>query len=189
MSILSIILTAIGLAMDAFAVSLSIGMSVSKGEKIKTAIKAGAYFGLFQGIMPLIGWLLGIKFTKYIQSFDHWVAFILLGIIGLKMIIDGIKNDDDDDITEYSNKKFIILAVATSIDALAVGVTFAFLNINIFLAVAIIALVTFVLSMAAVYLGEIIGSIIKNKSGIFGGVILVIMAFKILLEHLGILKI
>ncbi len=189
MSILSIILTAIGLAMDAFAVSLTIGMSVSKDEKSKVAIKSGIYFGLFQGIMPLIGWVLGIKFTKYIQSIDHWVAFILLSIIGLKMIHDGIKDNDKDEVNEYSNKTFIILAVATSIDALAIGVTFAFLNINIVSAVIIIGVITFILSMSAVYLGKIIGNIIKNKAGIFGGVILIIMALKILLEHLGVLKI
>ena len=189
MSILSIILTAIGLAMDAFAVSLTIGMSVPEDEKSKAAIKSGVYFGLFQGIMPLIGWLLGIKFTKYIQSFDHWVAFILLSIIGLEMISDGIKNNGKDEVNEYSNKTFIILAVATSIDALAIGVTFAFLNINIFSAVIIIGVITFILSMTAAYLGKIIGNIIKNKAGIFGGTILIIMALKILLEHLGILKI
>lgn len=184
MSILSIILTAIGLAMDAFAVSLTIGMSVNNKEKSNIAIKCGIYFGLFQGIMPLLGWLLGIKFTKYIQKVDHWIAFILLCFIGIKMIIDSLKSEEDVEEKEYNNKTFLILAIATSIDALAIGVTFAFLKINIISSVLIIGIITFILSMAAVYLGKIIGNFIKNKAGILGGIILIIMGLKILLQHL-----
>lgn len=189
MSIISIILIAIGLSMDAFAVAITIGINVNNEERNKVAIRCGIYFGIFQGIMPFLGWLLGIRFTKYIQSIDHWIAFVLLTLIGLKMIIDGFNNDNEKKVKEYNSKTFLILAIATSIDALAIGVTFAFLNINILLAVAIIGITTFVLSITAIYIGKIIGSLIKNKAGIFGGIILFIIGLKILLEHLGFIKI
>lgn len=188
MSILSLILTAIGLSMDAFAVSLTTGLKTSKEERNKIALKAGIYFGGFQALMPLIGWALGVKFTKYIENIDHWIAFILLAIIGGKMIVDGLKAEDDDEIEDlHSNKKFLILAVATSIDALAVGVSFAFLGINIIESVIIIGLVTFILSVIAVYIGKILGERLKNKSGIIGGVILILIGLQILAEHLGLL--
>lgn len=194
MSIISILLTAIGLSMDAFAVALTIGMNINNVDRNnvdrnKIAIKSGIYFGIFQGIMPFLGWILGMKFTKYIQSIDHWIAFALLTLIGVKMIIDGVKPNEENKIKEYSNKTFFILAIATSIDALAIGVTFAFLNINILSAIFIIGITTFVLSVSAVYLGKVIGNIIKNKAGIFGGLILLIIGLKILLEHLGVIKI
>lgn len=194
MSIISILLTAIGLSMDAFAVALTIGMNINNVDRNnvdrnKIAIKLGIYFGIFQGIMPFLGWILGMKFTKYIQSIDHWIAFALLTLIGVKMIIDGVKPNEENKIKEYSNKTFFILAIATSIDALAIGVTFAFLNINILSAIFIIGITTFVLSVSAVYLGKVIGNIIKNKAGIFGGLILLIIGLKILLEHLGVIKI
>lgn len=185
MSLLSIILTSIGLAMDAFAVSITIGLNTKKEQRIRIAIKSGLFFGGFQGIMPVIGYLLGIKFTKYIESIDHWIAFVLLFIIGAKMIVDSIKGEEED-IDIQDNKRFILLAVATSIDALAVGVSFAFLKVNIVYAASIIALVTFALSTVAVYLGELVESILKRKSGIFGGVILIIIGTKILLDHLKI---
>ena len=117
MSIISILLTAIGLSMDAFAVALTIGMNINNVDRNKIAIKSGIYFGIFQGIMPFLGWILGIKFTKYIQSIDHWIAFALLTFIGIKMIIDGVKPNEENKIKEYSNKTFFILAIATSIDA------------------------------------------------------------------------
>ena len=189
MSIISILLTAIGLSMDAFAVALTIGMNINNVDRNKIAIKSGIYFGIFQGIMPFLGWILGIKFTKYIQSIDHWIAFALLTFIVVKMIIDGVKPNEENKIKEYSNKTFFILAIATSIDALAIGVTFAFLNINILSAIIIIGITTFVLSVSAVYLGKVIGNVIKNKAGIFGGLILLIIGLKILLEHLGVIKI
>ena len=186
MSILSIFFTAIGLAMDAFAVSLTIGMNAGE-EKNKLAIMSGIYFGVLQGIMPFLGWVLGGEFTRYIQSIDHWIVFIVLGIIGVKMIADSFKDDEDNNEKEYTHKTFFILAIATSIDALAIGITFAFLNINILLAVFIIGITTFVLSTSAVYLGEMIGNILKGKAGIFGGIILIIIGIKILLEGLGII--
>lgn len=185
MSIVSLVLTAIGLAMDAFAVSITIGLKGKQQEKKVLALKSGIYFGGFQALMPLIGWLLGIRFTKYIENIDHWIAFILLSIIGGKMLIESIKGEEDDEIDVHTNKKFLILAIATSIDALAVGVSLAFLNINIWLSILIIGAVTFVLSIIAVYLGEVIGEFLKNKAGILGGIILIFIGIKILLEHLN----
>lgn len=184
MSILSIFLTGIGLSMDAFAVSLTIGMSVGDEEKNRIAIRSGIFFGIFQGLMPFLGWTLGIKFAKYIQSIDHWIAFILLSLIGIKMIIDSCKADEKSNNEEYTNKTFFILAIATSIDALAIGVTFAFLNINIFSAIFIIGITTFLLSISAVYLGKLIGRLMKRKAGVFGGIILIMIGIKILFEHL-----
>lgn len=185
MSIISIVFTAIGLAMDAIAVSLTIGLRGTKDEKNKLAIKAGLYFGGFQALMPFMGWLLGIKFTKYIESVDHWIAFILLSWIGIKMLIDSIKGEEEEELDIHSNKKFLLLAVATSIDALAIGVSFAFLNINIISSIAIIGLVTFALSMIAVYLGEILGGFLQKKAGIIGGIILIFIGINILCEHLN----
>lgn len=184
MSVLSLIFTAIGLAMDAFAVSITIGLKGKPDEKKSLALKAGVYFGGFQALMPLVGWLLGIKFIKYIESIDHWIAFILLGVIGVKMIIDSIKGQEDD-IDVNTNKKFLLLAIATSIDALAVGVSLAVLNINIWLSIAIIGLITLILSSVAVYLGEVLGIFLKKKAGIFGGIILMFIGIKILLEDLN----
>lgn len=184
MSVISLILTAIGLAMDAFAVSITIGLEGKKQEKRMLSLKSGLYFGGFQALMPFIGWLLGIKFTKYIESIDHWIAFILLGIIGAKMLVDSLKGEDEE-VDVNTNKNFLLLAIATSIDALAVGVSLAFLNINIWLSIFIIGIVTFILSIIAVYLGELLGTFLKKKAGILGGIILIFIGFKILVEHLN----
>lgn len=185
MNLISIVMIAIGLSMDAFAVSLTTGMTTDKSNRLKIAFKAGIFFGGFQGIMPLIGWLLGINFIQYIEKIDHWIAFILLVFIGGKMIIESIrdKGEEEKEI-DLSNKKFLILAIATSIDALAVGVSFAFLNVNIIFASLVIACITFIFSFAAVYIGKIFGEVLKSKSEIIGGIILVIMGSKILIEHL-----
>lgn len=187
MSIISIVLTAIGLSMDAFAVSLTTGLKIAKEERKKVALKAGVYFGCFQAIMPLIGWGLGIKFTKYIENIDHWIAFFLLVIVGGKMLIDSLKGEENDEIDVQSNKRFLILAIATSIDALAVGVSIAFLNINISTVIAIIGIITCILSMIAVYIGKAFGEVLKDKAGILGGIILILIGFEILIEHLGLL--
>lgn len=187
MSLISIFFTAIGLAMDAFTVSLTTGMQITKSERTKIALKAGLFFGGFQALMPLIGWLLGVRFTKYIESVDHWIAFILLIIIGGKMLIDSLKGEEEEVVDINSNKRFLILAIATSIDALAVGVSFAFLQINIITAIVIIGIVTFIFSVVAVYLGKIIGHMLKNKAGIVGGIILIFIGIQILVEHLNIL--
>lgn len=188
MSIISIILTAIGLSMDAFAVSLIMGLKASKEERGKIALKAGIYFGGFQALMPLVGWLLGVKFTKYIESIDHWIAFFLLIIIGGKMLVDSLKDEEEaagvEEIDAHSNRRFLILAVATSIDALAVGISCAFLNINIITVISIIGIITFVFSTIAVYIGKAFGNVLKDKAGIIGGIILILIGFEILIDHL-----
>lgn len=185
MGIISILLIAIGLAMDVTAVSLTIGINSNENNKLSMALKSGLTFGLFQGLMPLIGWLLGIKFTSYIEKVDHWIAFGLLVFIGGKMFVEGIRNDqDEEESKDYSAKRFVLLAIATSIDALAIGVSFAFLNVNILSAVSIIGITTFIFSIIAVYLGQILGSIFKSKAEILGGVILIFMGSKILVDHL-----
>ena len=184
---ITILLTAVGLSMDAFAVSLTIGLDVDKDKQKKAALMSGVYFGGFQALMPVIGYLLGVKFTKYIESVDHWIAFVLLAVIGVNMIREALSGDDDKEEmpADYLNhKKFVVLAIATSIDALAVGVSFAFLSVNIISSAVTIGITTFLFSVAAVVIGKKIGEIIKNKAEILGGVILIIIGIKILLEHI-----
>lgn len=186
MSIISIFLIGLGLAMDAFAVSLTLGMNTTKKDKLGMALKASIFFGGFQGLMPFIGWAIGISFADSIEKIDHWVAFILLALIGGKMIFEAIKEEDTAKKQEkgYSNKRFLILAIATSIDALAVGISFAFLNVNIVSAIIIIAIITFILCMIGVYLGKALGKLFGAKAEIIGGAILIIIGIKILIEHL-----
>lgn len=189
MNVLSIFLTGLALSMDAFAVALTLGIKATNKDRKKIALKAALYFGGFQGAMPLLGWILGINFTQYIQKFDHWIAFGLLAIIGGKMIIDVIRDEEDEDkeqLASTSNKEFVLLAIATSIDALAVGIGFAFLKVNIIEAVLAIALTTFVVCFMAVFIGKKFGEILKSKAELFGGVILVVIGTSILLEHLHI---
>lgn len=186
MNIISIFFIAIGLAMDAFVVSLTIGMNSNKKDKLKFALKAGLYFGGFQALMPLAGWIAGIGFKEYIEKFDHWVAFILLAAIGGKMLIEAFKSDDEgeEEIKEYSNKRFVILAIATSIDALAVGVSFAFLSVYIPTAIAIIGIVTLIICIIGVFIGDILGKVFQSKAEIIGGFILIVIGIKILIEHI-----
>ena len=184
MSILEIIFTALGLAMDAFAVSICKGLSLKK-VSFKNATLVGTYFGLFQGLMPLIGYFLGFKMKDSIMSIDHWIAFILLGIIGLNMILDSFKKESIDDNLEF--KTMIILAIATSIDALAIGITFAFLEVNIYFAVTLTAIITFIISALGVKIGNIFGNKYSSKAQILGGIVLILMGIKILLEHLYII--
>lgn len=184
MSTLEIIFTALGLAMDAFAVSICKGLSLKK-VSFKNAILVGTYFGLFQGLMPLIGYFLGFKMKDAIMSIDHWIAFILLGIIGLNMILDSFKKESIDDNLEF--KTMIILAIATSIDALAIGITFAFLEVNIYFAVTLTAIITFIISALGVKIGNIFGNKYSSKAEILGGIVLILMGIKILLEHLYII--
>lgn len=186
MSIFSIFLTAIALAMDAFAVSLSIGMK-SKKDRVLNALKAGVYFGVFQGAMPLIGWLLGVKFTDYIVKFDHWIAFILLGVIGCKMIYEAVRGEEDSVGEDLGIKMMTVLAIATSIDALAVGISFAFLSVNIVLAAGFIAIITFIACFIGVFMGNKLGDILGSKAEVLGGIILILIGLKILLEHTGVL--
>ncbi len=189
MSFLTIFLTGVGLAMDAFVVSLTQGMAL-KGDSgdskhIKLAVKLAAYFGIFQAIMPLIGWFLGRYFEKYILSFDDYIAFALLLIVGGKMLYDSLKGGDEEDVkSDLKHKQIIALAVATSIDALAVGVSFAFLNVSIGSAAIIIGLTTFVLCFIAVLLGKKIGGFFQKYAEIAGGVILILMALNILVQNI-----
>ena len=187
MGLVEIILIAVSLAMDAFAVSICKGLSMKKMDW-KKAIIIGLYFGLFQGGMPLIGYLLGVGFEESIKFIDHWIAFGLLAFIGGNMIKEALSKNDEDEVDDSVDfKTMIVLAIATSIDALAVGVTFAFLNVNILLAVALIGIITFVISCIGVKLGNVFGDKYEKKAELAGGIVLVLIGLKILLEHLGIL--
>ena len=185
MSILELCIISIGLAMDAFAVAICKGLSVKK-LNFKHMLIVGGYFGVFQGLMPVIGYLLSVGFESYIVAIDHWVAFILLGLIGANMIKESLGDEEKMD-DSFTFKAMLPLAIATSIDALAVGVTFAFLNVNIILAVSLIGIITFVLSMIGTKIGNVFGEKFKNKAELIGGIILILMGLKILLEHLNIL--
>lgn len=188
MSLLELFIIAVGLSMDAFAVAVCKGLSLRQLH-IKHALLVGLYFGVFQGGMPLLGYLLGSQFQQHITRFDHWIAFILLGIIGFNMIKDALSHEEDSCDDSLSVKSMTVLAIATSIDALAVGVTFAFLQVQIIPAVSFIGIVTFILSAIGVKIGNIFGSKYKSKAELFGGIILILMGSNILLEHLGILSI
>ena len=181
---LELTLLSIGLAMDAFAVSVCKGISISK-DQTKEAIKIGLYFGTFQAIMPLLGYLFGVKICYTVESIDHWLAFIILSLIGINMIKDA-------KISEKQNKKtdiktMLILSIATSIDALAIGMTFAFLKVNIIKAVSVIGIITFILSLIGVLISKFIKPKNTNKSEIFGGITLILIGFKILFEGLKII--
>ena len=184
-------LLGVGLSMDAFAVSVCKGLGMRKLDK-KQALIIGLYFGGFQALMPLIGWLLGSQFQQYITSIDHWIAFILLGFIGGKMMVEAVREWNEEETVEVmdapiDHKNMFVLAVATSIDALAVGITFAFLNTPIIEAITIIGITTRVLSIIGVIVGKFFGIRYKSKAEFIGGLILVLLGLKILLEHLGIL--
>lgn len=188
--VIELFLIGIGLSMDAFAVSICKGLVMEKVNK-KQAFIIGLYFGGFQALMPLIGWFLGIRFQKYITSIDHWIAFVLLALIGGKMIVEAVRDPDVEEIGKkdqsLDHKEMLLLAVATSIDALAVGITFAFLDLPIVEAIVIIGLTTFFLSIIGVVVGNFFGTRYKKKAEIVGGIILVAIGVKILVEHLGIL--
>ena len=191
MPISEIILIAIALAMDAFSVSITQGMLI-KQKPLKLAIKLGSIFGFFQALMPLIGYIAGNAFASYIQSIDHWIAFILLGFLGIRMIKESLADDDDDQTKNSSDndldfKTVVVLAIATSIDALAAGVTFAFLTTNIVQAIALIGVLTAIICFVGVYIGYICKSKFKFNMELIGGCILILLGLKILLEHLGIL--
>ncbi len=190
MDVLTIFFIGIGLSMDAFAVSITSGIIISKPH-FRGALKIGIFFGLFQAIMPYIGWLLGKQFNVFIARIDHWIVFFLLSFIGIKMIYESLKNKDinDIDINPLNNKILLTLAFATSIDALAVGVSFAFLNVTIYISMIIIGLVTFLLSFIGVYIGNLSGDLLKKKAEVIGGIILILIGIKILFENLDIISI
>ncbi len=185
MKILEILLIGIGLSMDAFAVSICKGFSIPK-MNLKKSIKIGLYFGLFQAIMPTIGYFLGSVFANFIISIDHWVAFILLSLIGLNMVIEALKSDKSETLNNSLEfKTMLILSIATSIDALAVGITFAFLNVNILSAVILIGMVTFLISFVGANIGHKFGGKYGKNSEVLGGIVLILIGLKILLEHIG----
>ena len=186
MGFLELFLIGVGLSMDAFAVAICQGLSMTR-IKWGHALTVGLYFGGFQALMPLLGWVLGSQFSGYIQQYDHWVAFILLLLIGGNMIREGVKGDAEDCDPSLAFGTMLMLAVATSIDALAVGITFAFLNVPILAAVAFIGVVTFVISALGVKIGNLFGARYKSKAEIFGGAVLILIGAKILLEHLELL--
>ena len=187
MGIWELFLIAVGLSMDAFAVALCKGLSV---EKVcpKHVVTAGIYFGGFQMMMPLIGYILGSQFRDLIANIDHWIAFLLLGFVGANMIKEAFEKEEGELNSSFGLREMLPLAVATSIDALAVGVTLAFLRVNIMFSVLFIGCTTFVLSGIGIKLGNIFGKRFKSKAEIAGGIVLILMGVKILLEHLGILK-
>ena len=186
MGFLELFILAVGVSMDAFAVSICKGLSVQKLE-LKHMLIVGAYFGGFQALMPAIGYLLGSQFEHLIVSVDHWIAFFLLLFIGGNMIKESRESDVDELDDDFGLKTMLLLAVATSIDALAVGVTFAFLRVNIIAAVLFIGCITFTCSAIGVKIGNVFGVKFKSKAELAGGVILILICTKILLEHLGIL--
>lgn len=185
MSLLDLLLTAIALSMDAFAVAIGKGLSVGK-IRPKHWLITGAYFGGFQALMPLIGFTLASTFAKYIQNFDHWIAFALMAMIGINMLREALgKDEDEDDLNDsFAFKTMLPLAIATSIDALAAGVSFAVTGANIGFAVLFIGITTFLFSAAGVKIGNVFGTKYKNKAEIVGGLILILMGLKVLIEHL-----
>lgn len=185
MGLIEILILAVGLSMDAFAVSICKGLSVQR-LKPKHCLIAGLYFGGFQAGMPLLGYFLGSQFESLITSIDHWIAFVLLGLIGANMIRESFGDPDELD-SSFSVRAMLPLAIATSIDALAIGVTFACLKVEIFSAVSIIGVTTFLFSAAGVKIGNVFGMKFKSKAEFIGGAVLILMGLKILLEHLGIL--
>ena len=197
MNFIALIFTAFALSMDAFAVSITKGITI-KNLKKSTAVKMALAFGLFQGGMPLLGWILGFSFKDYIEAIDHWIAFIVLGFIGFNMIkgffeerkeekseleISATTNESD-----VSNKEIIMLAIATSIDALAVGISFAFLNVNIVPAASLICVITFLVCLIGVFVGNKVGDIFHGYAELVGGVILILIGFSIFNEHTQILS-
>jgi putative Mn2+ efflux pump MntP len=185
MGLFEIIVIAFGLSMDAFAVSITIGLSIEK-IKIKEIMLPGIYFGFFQALMPAIGYFSGIYFADKIKEFDHWIAFVLLGIIGGKMIKDSLskKEEEKTDQNALHFLKMIILAIATSIDALAIGITFAIFKVNILKAVLITGLITSFVSMTGVKIGNVFGIKYKSKAEFTGGIVLILLGIKIIIEHI-----
>lgn len=183
MSIYELFIIALALSMDAFAVAVGKGLCVQRLKPMHS-LKVGLWFGGFQALMPILGYYLGVHFSTYVEAFDHWIAFVLLAIIGGNMIKEAFKKDEcDKKSADFGFKTMLLLAVATSIDALIVGVTFAFLHVDIWMAVILIGVITFILSIIGLKLGNIYGTKYKSKAEIAGGIILILMGLKILLEH------
>lgn len=186
MSIWELFVIAVGLSMDAFAVSVCKGLSAGR-VRLGHALTAGIWFGGFQALMPFLGWLLGSRFQSFISSVDHWIAFLLLGLIGLNMVRESRSQEEEEVGASFAPKAMLPLAVATSIDALTVGITFAFLRVDILWAITIIGVTTFVLSAIGVKAGGIVGERGKSRAELAGGLALILMGCKILVEHLGLI--
>ncbi|MDR2866611.1 MAG: manganese efflux pump MntP family protein [Methanomassiliicoccaceae archaeon] len=187
MNFIELLLIAVALSMDAFAVAVCLGSNI-RNKTLKGPLIIGLWFGVFQAVMPMIGFLVASLFAERIVSFDHWIAFGLLVFLGVKMIVESLREDDDDENeTSLSPSKMLPYAVATSIDALAIGVSFAFLSIDILPAVAVIGLVTFLVVVIGARLGGLFGTRFGSKAGIAGGIVLILIGLKILLEHLEII--
>ena len=184
MDFISLLLIAVGLSMDAFAVSVAKGLAVTE-VKPRHAMLAGVWFGGFQALMPVVGYLLASSFSAIVVSVDHWIAVALLSFIGLNMIREAVWGDEESGDADFGARKMFLMAVATSIDALAVGVSLAFVGIDIFSAALTIGVVTFAFSFAGIYLGRGVGSKLGKKAGIFGGIVLIAIGIKILIEHLS----
>lgn len=190
MGFFELFLIAVGLSMDAFAVSICKGLKMQRFNVRHAGVIALA-FGGFQALMPVIGWFLGKQFESYITGIDHWIAFVLLAVIGGKMAVESFKKEEEVSSKENEKldvKELLVLAVATSIDALAVGITFAFLQVSIVPAVSLIGVITFVLSAVGVFIGHKFGAKFKSKAELAGGIILILIGLKILLEHLGVIS-
>ena len=193
MGLAELFILAVGLSMDAFAVSICKGVCLKKASLGQSAT-VGAYFGIFQALMPIIGYFLGTGFADKIERYDHWVAFVLLLILGGKMFIESFKKEEverdaaGNDRDELKFTKMLVLAIATSIDALAVGITFAFLQVRIVPAALLIGVTTFCLSSLGIYIGNRFGARYKSRAELAGGVILILIGSKILLEHLGVIN-
>ena len=186
MTFAELLLIGVGLSMDAFAVAVCKGLGMTRFNW-RQATVISLFFGGFQALMPALGWLLGRQFERYITSIDHWIAFGLLAFIGGKMIVEAIRGGEDES-TRFDIKELFVLAIATSIDALAVGITFAFLGVQIISSAATIGVTTFTISFTGVAIGHRFGTKLKDKAELLGGVILVLLGVKILLEHLGVIN-
>lgn len=186
MNMYELLVLAVGLSMDAFAVAICKGLAI-RTVSLKHAAWVGLWFGGFQMLMPLLGFLLAHSFAQAIASFDHWIAFLLLAVIGGNMIREALSAEEEEVSGDLSARAMLLLAIATSIDALAVGITFAFLQVSIVPAVSFIGCTTFVLAFAGVCIGKIFGAKYKSRAELLGGIILILIGLKILLEHLGIL--
>ncbi len=187
MSLLTLFITAVGLSMDAFAVAICKGLAMKK-LSWKKALIIGLWFGGFQALMPTAGYLLGTRFESYVTAIDHWIAFVLLVLIGANMVKESFSKEEESSNDSVDFKTMFLLAIATSIDALAVGVTYAFLQVRIVPAVSFIGIITFTLSIIGVKIGNVFGLKYKTKAELTGGIILIVMGIKILLEHLGLLN-
>ncbi|HIR27965.1 MAG TPA: manganese efflux pump [Candidatus Choladousia intestinigallinarum] len=187
MSLTELFILAVGLAMDAFAVSVCKGLAMARCT-VKKSMTCGIWFGAFQALMPALGYLLGYQFRNYITAVDHWIAFVLLALIGLGMIREAVSKEEEKEDDSLDVKTMFLLAVATSIDALVVGITFAFLpDTNIVAAVSFIGIVTFIISSAGVKIGNVFGAKYRSRAELAGGIILIILGTRVLLDHLGIL--